>query len=179
MDLLKCQGKGSQHLQWTQGAFDDVRTSLWTNTVLYAPLPSRHFRLYTDVSNSNLGAVLTQDTPTGEQPIFFLSRKSSKAEQNYAVIEREALAIRWATDYFKYYLWERRFTVITDHAPLQWLNRRKDANPRLMRWYFALQPYTFQVLYQKGIHHSNADFFFKTGRLEHSGPAHWSGLRCL
>lgn len=38
------------------------------------------------------------------------------------MIEREALAIGWAVEYFKYYLWGRQFTVIMDHAPLQWLN---------------------------------------------------------
>lgn len=40
-----------------------------------------------------LGAVLTQGTPQGGQPIFFLSQQLKKAERNYAVIEREALAI--------------------------------------------------------------------------------------
>lgn len=101
MDLIKDKGKGGQHLQWTQTAkeaFDDIRTSLCTNAVLYAPLPNQPFRLYTDASNFDLGAVLAQDTPTGEQPIFFLGWKLSKAEQNYAIIEREPLAIRWAID---------------------------------------------------------------------------------
>lgn len=124
-----------------------------------------------DASNTSLGAVLTQNTPTGEQPSFFLCRKLTKTELYYVVIEREALAIRWAIEYFKYYLWGRQFTVITDHASLQWLHRMKDINPRLMRWYPALQPYIFQVLYWKGSHHSNTFF----GNLEHLGPASQTG----
>lgn len=80
----------------------------------------------------DLGAVLTQEMPSGEQPIFFQSRKLSKLEQNYAVIEWEALALWWAVDQFKYYLWVRQFTVVNNHAPLQFLNRMKDSNPRFM-----------------------------------------------
>lgn len=78
--------------------------ALCTNEVLYTPLPNRLFCLYTDTSNVGLGAMLTQDTHSGEQLIFFLSCKVSKAERNYAVIEKESLAIRWAVDHFKYYL---------------------------------------------------------------------------
>lgn len=69
--------------------------------------------------------------------------------------------MRWVIDYFKYYLWGRRFTVVTDHALLQWLNRMKDTNPRLIWWYLALQPYCFTVQYRKMHDHANADFFYR------------------
>lgn len=61
-------------------------------------------------------------------------------------------------DQFKYYLWGRRFTVATDHAPLQWLNRMKDTN-WLMRWYVVLQPYSFMIRYRKGHQHTKTDVF--------------------
>lgn len=44
----------------------------------------------------------------GEQPIFYFSQKLSQAEKNYA-----HLAIKQ---------WWYAFTVITDHAPLEWLH---------------------------------------------------------
>lgn len=50
--------------------------------------------------------MLAQEMSSGEQPIFFLSRKLSKPEQKYAVIEQEALDIQWVVDQFKYYLGE-------------------------------------------------------------------------
>lgn len=65
-----------QPLMWspeTRAAFQDLRMAICTDTVLYAPLPNRPFRLYADASNVGLGAVLTQETPTGEHPVFFLS----------------------------------------------------------------------------------------------------------
>lgn len=108
-----------------------------------------------DASNVGLGAILTQE-PSGEQPIFFLSCKLAKAGQNYVVIEREALVIRGAGEYFKYYVWGCQFTVITDHPPLQWLNH---INRWLMTWCLALQPYGFTIQYHKGQQHASADFF--------------------
>lgn len=54
------------------------------------------------------------------------------------MIEKEALAIHWAVDHFKYYLWKWQCTVVTDHAPFQWLNQMKDTAPRLMRWDLAM-----------------------------------------
>lgn len=49
--------------------------------------------------------------------------------------------------------------VVTDHGPLQWLQRMKDTTLRLMQWYLALQPYRFKVQYRKGKTHINDEFF--------------------
>lgn len=89
--LLSRRGKGSQQLTWprdTRATFEDIRIALCTNVVLYAPLPNRPFCLYTDASNIGLKIVLMQETASGEQSIFFLSRKLTKAEQNFAKIEK-------------------------------------------------------------------------------------------
>lgn len=112
-------------MDWTheaQEAFNNIRNALCQNAVLYVPLPHQPFCLYTDAFDRGLGAMLIQETPSGKQPVFFLSRKLSKPERNYAMIERKALAIRWAVDHFKYYLCGHQFMVMNDHTPLQWLN---------------------------------------------------------
>lgn len=72
------------------------------------------------------------------------------------MVQLEVLAIQCTVDHYKYYLW---VTVMTNHASLQWLNRMKDTNPRLMHWYLALQPYNFLIHYRKGRQHTNADLF--------------------
>lgn len=112
-----------------------------------------------DASNVGLGAVLAQLTKRVEQPIFFLSWKLSSAEQKYVAIEKEAPAMGWAIEECKYYLWGHLFTIIMDHAPLQWLHQMKDSNPCLLRWYLALQLYHFKVCYRRGQDHLKADFF--------------------
>lgn len=53
------------------------------------------------------------------------------AEQKYSTMEKEVLAVNWATETLQYYLWGVPFTVITDHAPLAWLQQIKVTDLRL------------------------------------------------
>ena len=69
-------------------------------------------RLATDASIASyvVGAVLTQVSEEGtERPIAFASRTWSDAEQNYAQIEKEALAIIFGVKRFHVYLYGRKF----------------------------------------------------------------------
>ncbi len=65
---------------------------------------------------------------------MYASRKLLDREQNYAVGEREALAIVWAVSKFTRFLYGRHFTLESDHRPLQYLNSSNSKSPRLMRW---------------------------------------------
>lgn len=73
--------------------------------------------------------MLAQSTPQGEQPIFFLSHKLTPPETKFEIIKKEALVMCCAINKVHYYLWGQAFTVVTDHAPLQWLTHMKDINP--------------------------------------------------
>ena len=73
------------------------------------------------------------------------------------MVEKEALAIKWALDKLRYYLLGREFTLVTDHAPLKWMAGAKDTNARVTRWFLALQDYSFQVDHRPGREHPKAD----------------------
>ena len=88
---------------------------------------------------------------------MYISRKLLLREQKYSTIEKECLAIKWALEELKYYLLGRRFTLVTDHAPLVWLSRNKDTNARVTRWFLSLQPFSFSVIHRSGTAHGNAD----------------------
>ncbi|KAL0186488.1 hypothetical protein M9458_018158, partial [Cirrhinus mrigala] len=100
-------------------------------TVLRAPDFNCPFLLQTDASDTGLGAVLSQVRDGEEHPATYISRKLTPAETRYAAVEKEALAIKWAVLELRYYLLGRRFTLITDHAPLQWMARARDTNARV------------------------------------------------
>ena len=102
--------------------------------------------------------MLSQQVRGVDRPVLYISRKLSERETRYSTIEKECLAIRWAVDTLRYYLLGRPFTLCTDHAPLQWLHRMKDANARITRWYLALQPFKFKVIHRPGTQMVVADF---------------------
>jgi ribonuclease HI len=79
--------------------------------------------------------VLMQESAEGPlRPIAFLSKKMSAAERNYPVHEQELLAILKALKAWRHYLGGRRFTILTDHQSLQYVESSAMATPRQMRW---------------------------------------------
>nr|XP_025044422.1 uncharacterized protein LOC112547106 [Pelodiscus sinensis] len=142
-----------QRVVWTpQGvrAFEALRQCLVSGPVLRSPDFEKPFLLQTDASEVGLGAVLAQEEEGAEYPVAYLSRKLFPRERNYAVIEKEALAIKWAIDSLRYFLTGNTFTLVTDHAPLKWMQSMKDNNARIMRWYLSLQPFRFDIKHRPG-----------------------------
>ena len=84
-----------------------------------------------DASLGGLGTCLIQDG----KPIAFASKSLTGAESHYANIERELLAVVFACIRFNTYLQGRRFTVQSDHKPLEMIHLKSmhNAPPRLQR----------------------------------------------
>jgi len=118
---------------------------------------SKPLTLTTDASNAALGAVLSQGPPGEDLPISFASRALSDTEKRYSTIEKEFLAIVWATKTFRSYLLGRHFTVFTDHKPLTGIANLKDQTSRLARFRHKLSEYDFTIEYKAGKANQNAD----------------------
>ena len=99
-----------------------------------------------------IGAILEQ----GGYVVAYASRTLSSSEKNYNVIQRECLAIIFALKQFRHYLLGRKFSLLTNHAPLQWLSSQK-MEGLLARWALATQEYDFTITYRKGSENRNAD----------------------
>ena len=157
-DMLK---KGTKEpLAWNSLSsenFDILKNVMVTPPILKIPDLSRQFCLRTDASNHGLGAMLFQYFENIPQPVSYASRKLLAAERNYASIEKECLALVWAVDKFRYYLYGKEFIIETDHRPLTYLQNFRDKNPRLTRWALSLQPYKFTVVYIPGKDNHGAD----------------------
>ncbi len=138
-------------------AFRKVKAALTSEPVFCAPDFNCPFLLQTDASNTGLGAVLSQVQDGEEHPVLYISRKLTPTEQRYATVEKEALAVKWAVLELRYYLLGHKFSLITDHAHLQWMARAKDTNARVTRWFLALQDFHFDVRHRAGAANANAD----------------------
>lgn len=139
-------------------ALQDIKSTLTTEPVLARPDFSKEFVLQTDASSTGVGAVLTQYFDGVDRVIAYASRSLSRSEENYSVTEKECLAVLWAVRKFRPYIEGYRFTVITDHASLKWLNNLKNPTGRLARWALEIQGYQFDIKYRKGTAHSVPDF---------------------
>ncbi|XP_078246503.1 uncharacterized protein LOC144588161 [Pogona vitticeps] len=141
-------------IPWTsdcEAAFQRLKEALINYPVLRAPDFDREVIIYTDASNSGVGAVLCQEDENGDQhPVSYLSRKLQKGERHLATVEKECLAIVDAIRKAKPYIWGRHFILCTDHSPLQWLKTMKTHNSKLMRWALNLQDYDFEVKVVRG-----------------------------
>lgn len=157
--LTACLKKGSK-ISLTPDyvkCFEDCKTLLINDPILQYPDLSKDFILTTDASNVALGAVLSQGSIGSDRPVAYASRTLNDSEMNYSTIEKELLAIVWATKYFRPYLFGRKFKIITDHKPLQWLLNLREPNSRLTRWRLKLAEYNFTIIYKKGKANTNAD----------------------
>ena len=116
--------------------------------------PKLDVRVKCDASRSGLGAALEQNTPDGWKPIAFASRFLNSTEERYSVNELVLLGIVRSIDYFKYYLYGKNFTVVTDHRALLSILKEhrsnKSYNSRLSRWIDRLHPYNFTIEHMPG-----------------------------
>ncbi len=133
-----------------QQAFVQLKAAVASAPCLAIPDPQREFIVHTDASGYATGAVLMQQFDEGLRPIAFLSKKMTKAEQNYPVHEQELLAILNALRAWRHYLGGRRFTVLTDHQSLQYVSTSVMATPRQVRWASWLSEFDFDIRYSPG-----------------------------
>src|SRR5436305_9581754 len=88
----------------------------------------RDFILSTDASGYALGAVLEQEGDDGKlHPVGYASKTLTKIKQKYLTTELECYAVVWGIEKFHYYLYRRKFKVITDHQALTWLMKNENS----------------------------------------------------
>ena len=151
---------------WTQAqqyAFEKSKQMLASNALLTHYDPDKELLLACDASPFGVGAVLSHRMEDGtERPVSYALRSLSKAEKNYAHLEKEALAIVFGVKCFHQYLYGRSFTIFSDHKPLKHIFSENRGIPtmassRVQRWALALGAYDFIVRYKPGDQNTNAD----------------------
>ena len=101
-----------------------------------------------DASLRGLDACLIQDG----KPIAFASKSLTGAESSYANIKRELLTVIFACIRFNTYLQGCRFTIQSEHKPLEMIDLKSmhNAPPHLQRMLLQLQKYDMKIEYKPG-----------------------------
>lgn len=139
------------HFHWDkpqEDSFQNLKHLVSNTPVLRYYDPKKPLTLTVDASSKGLGAALVQEG----QPIAYGSRALTKSQQNYAQIEKEALAISYGCTKFHQYVFGRHVLVESDHKPLQSIFRKPlyQAPARLQSLLLTLQRYDLEVVYKPG-----------------------------
>ena len=153
-DSLKVP-KGSRTLRWgpkQDKAFEDIKQIITSETMLKFPDFSKPFDIHTDASDTQLGAVLSQNG----HPVAFYSRKLNSAQQNYTVGEREMLSVVETLKEYRTILLGREITVFTDHKNLT-LAKTVSQSQRVRRWHCVIDEFAPVFKYIQGTKNLVAD----------------------
>ena len=150
---------------WTDAcekAFEELKTAVSSNTVM------RHFDctketfVECDSSDVMTGGVLSQLDEEGRlRPVAYLSKSLIPAERNYAIYDKEMLAIircfeEWKPELLSVGM-QAPVQVLTDHKALEYFMTTKQLTRRQARWAEFLSQFNFKVTYRPGARNTKAD----------------------
>ncbi|XP_003741639.1 uncharacterized protein K02A2.6-like [Galendromus occidentalis] len=144
-------------------AFQQIKSELCSPNVLTPFDPDKPLLLATDASPYGISAVLSHKFPdNSERPIAYYSRSLTPTERKYSQIDKEALGIRCGVEKFFYYIFGRRFKLITDSKPLVQIFSPHKALPplsasRMQHYSIYLMNFNFDIVYRSTHDHGNAD----------------------
>ena len=131
-------------------AFNKVKRVIGEQVLLAFPDPNIPYDIYTDASDYQLGAVITQN----KQPVAFFSRKLSSAQLKYPTIDKEMLCIVEVLKEYRSILWGATINVYTDHINL---TTQTITSNRIMTWRMLCEEFSPVFHYIKGSNNLIAD----------------------
>ena len=107
-------------MQWVlydedRSVIDKLKQVLTNSPVLQYFNPDKSITIQTDASQNRIGSCLLQEG----HPVIYASQSLTSAEQNYAQIEQEQLAITFACKQFHQSVYRNDIDFQSDHKPLE------------------------------------------------------------
>ena len=109
-----------------QNYFSELKDKLCTTEVRRRPDSTLPYVLATDWSQKGMGAGLSQIDKEGkEHPVAYASKTCNPGEKNYGSCEGECLAVVWATNHFREYLFGTPFHTHNRSRTIEMVNADK------------------------------------------------------
>nr|KAJ0202196.1 hypothetical protein LSAT_V11C600327700 [Lactuca sativa] len=142
-------------------SFTTLKNKLVEAPILQSPDWTLHFEIMCDPSDYAVGAILGQRVNKKPIAICYASKKISDAQLNYTTTEKELLAVVFALENFRSYIWGSKVVIFTDHSAIHHLLEKKDAKPRLIRWILLLQEFNLEIQDKKGSENVVVDHLYR------------------
>jgi len=116
-----------------QQAFDTLKQRFTSALILLMPDFSKPFRLETDASDYDYGAILSQQSEDGHWlPVAYMSKQMLPVERNYVIYDKELLAIIEALKLWRHYLEgsPHPVEIWSDHKNLEYFRSAQSLNRR-------------------------------------------------
>ncbi|KAK7597707.1 hypothetical protein V9T40_009932 [Parthenolecanium corni] len=130
--------------------------------------PNRETIVQTDASLEGIGAILKQRQDDGEfKPVSYFSKKLNEPQKRKKAIFLECLAIKEALTYWSHRLRGIKFTVYSDHKPLENLKVNTKVDDELRELMLNLSQFEFTIKYIPGPSNAEADCLSRNPVFEH------------
>ena len=145
-------------LIWTDegaDAFYEVKQRIAESPLLYFIHDTAPITLMTDASDYGIGGYLYQQVGDDKQLVALVSKSLTKPQLKWSTIQKEAFALYYCCTYLDALLRDRKFTILTDHKNLTFIEKEK--NEMVGRWRMALQELDYTIGYIQGKKNDIAD----------------------
>ena len=82
--------------------------------------------------------------------IYYANKTFNEAQENYSATEKEMLAMVFACEKFRPYIFGSHVITHTDHVTIKYLMEKKEAKPKLIRWVLLLHEFNLEIKDMKG-----------------------------
>jgi hypothetical protein len=149
-----------------KGDYYKLREALASKPILgYPTISHEGWIVDCDASDYAIGAVLSQLQDGTEVVIANAIKTLSEVQRRYCVTKKELLALEWALERFKPYVYGRRFLIRTDHKSLlAWKKLGLKGGMEIERWIGRIAENDFEIKHRSGRKHGNADWMSRPPR---------------
>lgn len=142
-------------------AFESIKAEISKEPTMAHFDPAKESFVECDSSDAATGGILSQLTGDVLQPVAFFSKSLGPAERNYAIYDKEMLAIIRCFEEWKPELIsaapDSPIQVLTDHKALEYFMSTKQLTRRQARWAEELSQYNFKITFRPGAKNAKAD----------------------
>ncbi|GFV79089.1 retrovirus-related Pol polyprotein from transposon 17.6 [Trichonephila clavipes] len=139
-------------------AFEKLKKIMSEGPILHLYKYGRKTELHTDACKQGFGAILLQEAEDGKlHTVYYMSKKTNKAEEKYDSYELEVLAIINALKKFRVYLLGQHFKIVTDCSAFQKTMQKKELITRIARWALQLEEFNYEIEHRAGSRMKHVD----------------------